>query len=122
MLIADREGGDHPHRGGQLAHGFAIQRVAGRAHDAVAALGRLDQRRTVINPVLGIERGVEIAGQPCLDVGRKMASRQHARFAVSHGRYLPCAALPQPMILVIRGHGYYAETAGYKALPVPFVR
>jgi hypothetical protein len=34
----------------------------------------------------------------------------------------PCAALPQTMILVIREHGYYAEAAGYKALPVPFVR
>jgi len=36
--------------------------------------------------------------------------------------YLPCAALPQPMILEIRGHGYYAQAAGYKALHLPFVR
>jgi hypothetical protein len=32
-----------------------------------------------------------------------------------HKRYPPCAALPQAIILVFRGHGYYAWLPGYKA-------
>jgi hypothetical protein len=32
-----------------------------------------------------------------------------------HKRYPPCAALPQAIILVFRGHGYYAWPPGYKA-------
>jgi len=108
MLVAHREGRDHPHRGRQLADGVGIQGIARSAHDAVEALGRFDQRRAVIQLVLGVEPGIEIGRQPRLDVGREVPRGEHARFAVCHGWNSPCAALTQAMFLEIGGYGYYA--------------
>ena len=115
MLVAHREGGDHADRGRQGGDRLGVQGVARRAHDAVAAGRRLDQRRTVIEPVLGVEHGVEAGRQPGLDVGREVPGGEYPGFAIGHGRYPPCAALPQAIILVFRAHGYYAWPPGYKA-------
>ena len=115
MLVADREGGDHADRGRQAGDGLGVQGIAGGAHDAVAAGRRLDQGGAVIEPVLGVEHGVEIGRQPGLDVGREVPGGENPRFAGRHKRYPPCAALPQAIILVIRAHGYYAWPPGYKA-------
>ena len=115
MLVADREGGDHADRGRQTGDRLGVQGIAGGAHDGVAAGRRLDQGGAVIELVLGVQHGVEIGRQPSLDVRRKMPGGEDARFGGGHGRYPPCAALPQAIILVFRGHGYYAWPPGYKA-------
>ena len=115
MFVAHREGGDHAHRGGQAGDGLGVHRVARGAHDAVTAGGGLDQGGAVIEPVVRVEDGVEIRRQPGLDVRWKVPGGEDPRFSGCHRRYPPCAALPQAIILVFRGHGYYAWPPGYKA-------
>ena len=59
-------------------------------------------------PVFRVEDGIETGCQACFDVRREMPGRKNPGFACRHGRYPPCAALPQAIIVVFRAHGYYA--------------
>jgi len=66
-------------------------------------------------PVVRIEDGIEIRRQPGLDVRWEVPGGENPGFAGCHKHYPPCAALPQAIIVVFRGHGYYAWLPGYKA-------
>jgi hypothetical protein len=115
MLVADGKGGDDADGGGKGADRRGVECIACRAHDAVAAGRCRDQGGAVIEPVLQVQDSVEVGLQPGFDVRREMPGGQNPGFADGHGRYPPCAALPQAIILVFRAHGYYAWQPGYKA-------
>jgi hypothetical protein len=84
MLVADREGRDHPHRGGQGGDRRGIQRVAGSTHYGVETRRCPDQRRTVIEPVVRVELGVEVRRETRLDVGREVTSGDDPGLALAH--------------------------------------
>src|SRR4030081_2898473 len=97
------------------AAGPGVHRTAGAPHDAVAAGRGPDQGGAVIEPALRVEDGIEIRRQPGLDVRWEVPGGENPGFAGCHKHYAPCAALPKAIIVVFRGHGYYAWLPGYKA-------